>query len=69
MAAVVLFGVALAFSCDFTALKLAGTRIVATLFALDPVIGTIIGVVALSQHLAIATALGICATVVACSCG
>ena len=31
------------FSCDFLALKLAGTRIVATLFALDPLVGTIIG--------------------------
>ena len=58
-------GVALAFSCDFMALKLAGTRIVATLFALDPVIGTIIGVVALSQHLAWTTTLGICAVVAA----
>lgn len=58
-------GVAFAFSCDFTALKLAGTRVVATLFALDPVIGTIVGVVALSQHLVWTTALGIAAIVAA----
>jgi uncharacterized membrane protein len=58
-------GVALAFSCDFTALKLAGTRVVATLFALDPVIGTIIGVVALSQQLVWTTTLGIFAIVTA----
>jgi inner membrane transporter RhtA len=60
-------GVAFAFSCDFTALKLAGTRVVATLFALDPVIGTIVGAVALSQHLVWTTALGIAAIVVACA--
>jgi len=58
-------GVALAFSCDFTALKLAGTRVVATLFALDPVVGTIIGVVALSQQLVWTTTLGIFAIVAA----
>jgi inner membrane transporter RhtA len=58
-------GVAFAFSCDFTALRLAGTRVVATLFALDPVIGTIIGVIALSQHLAATTILGISAIVAA----
>jgi inner membrane transporter RhtA len=58
-------GVAFAFSCDFTALKLAGTRVVATLFALDPVIGSIIGAVALSQDLAWTTTLGIGAIVVA----
>jgi inner membrane transporter RhtA len=58
-------GVALAFSCDFTALKLAGTRVVATLFALDPVIGTVIGVIVLSQHLDWMSTLGIAAIVVA----
>ncbi len=58
-------GVALAFSCDFTALKLAGTRVVATLFALDPVIGAVIGAIALSQFLAWTTTVGIVAIVVA----
>lgn len=52
-------GVGLAFSCDFTALKLAGTRVVATLFALDPAIGALIGALALSQHLTPATLTGI----------
>jgi inner membrane transporter RhtA len=65
LAAAGVIGVALAFSCDFTALKLAGTRVVATLFALDPVIGTVIGVVALSQHLSWTTILGIGAIVAA----
>ncbi len=58
-------GVALAYACDFTALRLAGTRLVATLFALDPVIGTIVGALVLSQHLAVTTILGICAIVAA----
>jgi inner membrane transporter RhtA len=65
LAAAGVIGVALAFSCDFTALRVSGTRVVATLFALDPVIGTIIGVVGLSQHLAWTTVLGICAIAVA----
>jgi inner membrane transporter RhtA len=52
-------GVGLAFSCDFTALKLAGTRVVATLFALDPVIGALWGAILLSQHLSAQTVVGI----------
>ncbi len=44
-------GVGVALSCDFLALKLVGTRVVATLFALDPVIGAVIGALVLSQHL------------------
>ena len=52
-------GVGVAFSCDFTALRLAGTRVVATLFALDPVIGALIGAIALSQQLTLATLAGI----------
>jgi inner membrane transporter RhtA len=58
-------GVGLAFSCDFTALRLAGTRIVATLFALDPAIGALIGTIALSQTLTPATLAGIAAITVA----
>jgi inner membrane transporter RhtA len=65
LAAAGAIGVAVAFSCDFTALKLAGTRVVATLFALDPAIGTIIGVIALSQHLAWASTLGVGAIIAA----
>ena len=52
-------GVGVAFSCDFTALKLAGARIVATLFALDPVFGALMGAAALSQRLSLATVAGI----------
>jgi inner membrane transporter RhtA len=58
-------GVGLAFSCDFTALRLAGTRIVATLFALDPVIGALIGAAALSQHLTPTAIVGIAAITLA----
>jgi inner membrane transporter RhtA len=52
-------GVGLAFACDFVALKLAGTRIVATFFAFDPVIGATIGALALSQALPLASVAGI----------
>ncbi len=52
-------GVGVAFSCDFTALRLVGTRVVSTLFALDPVIGAVIGAVVLSQLLTQQTTLGI----------
>jgi inner membrane transporter RhtA len=59
------FGVGLAFACDFVALKLAGARVVATLFALDPVIGALIGAGALSQNLAPLSVVGITLIVVA----
>lgn len=52
-------GVGVAFSCDFTALRLVGTRVVSTLFALDPVIGAVIGALVLSQLLTQQTTLGI----------
>ena len=58
-------GVGVAFSCDFTALRLAGTRIVATLFALDPVVGALIGAIALSQQITPATVAGIVIVTVA----
>lgn len=38
-----LVGVALPYSFDFVAIRLATARVVATLFALDPVIGAAIG--------------------------
>jgi inner membrane transporter RhtA len=44
------FGVALAFTLDFTAVRLAGAKVVATLFALDPVMGTVVGIAALGEH-------------------
>ena len=58
-------GVGVAFTCDFIALKLTGTRVVSTLFALDPVIGAVIGAVVLSQHLAPQTVVGIAVIAVA----
>jgi inner membrane transporter RhtA len=58
-------GVGVAFSCDFVALKLAGTRIVATLFALDPVLGALIGAAALSQQQPARTLVGIAVIVFA----
>ncbi len=58
-------GVAVALSCDFVALKLIGTRVVSTLFALDPVIGAVIGAVVLSQHLTVQTVAGIAVIAVA----
>ncbi|MEU0939789.1 EamA family transporter [Embleya sp. NPDC005971] len=42
-------GVALAFTLDFTAVRLAGATVVAVLFALDPVAGTLVGVIALGE--------------------
>ncbi len=58
-------GVGVAFSCDFVALKLAGTRVVSTLFALDPVIGAVIGAVVLTQHLTAQAQVGIAVIAVA----
>jgi inner membrane transporter RhtA len=58
-------GVGVALSCDFVALKLIGTRVVSTLFALDPVIGAVIGAVVLSQHLTVQTVAGIVVIAVA----
>lgn len=58
-------GIGVAFSCDFVALRLVGTRVVATLFALDPVVGALVGAVALSQQLDVRTIVGIVVIVVA----
>ncbi|MFD3922784.1 DMT family transporter [Streptomyces sp. NPDC058595] len=44
-------GVALAFSLDFQAVKMATTKVVATLFSLDPVMGALVGAVALAEGL------------------
>lgn len=44
-------GVALAFTLDFQAVKLATTKVVATLFSLDPVMGALVGAVALAEGL------------------
>ena len=47
------------FVCDFTALRLSGARVVATLFALDPVVGAVTGVVLLDESVTPILALGI----------
>ncbi|MFJ9890193.1 EamA family transporter [Streptomyces sp. NPDC091287] len=44
-------GVALAFTLDFQAVKMAGAKVVATLFSLDPVMGALIGSLALAEAL------------------
>ncbi|MFC9004521.1 DMT family transporter [Streptomyces microflavus] len=44
-------GVALAFTLDFQAVKMAGAKVVATLFSLDPVMGALIGALALAECL------------------
>ncbi|WP_257132658.1 MULTISPECIES: EamA family transporter [unclassified Streptomyces] len=44
-------GVALAFTLDFRAVKMAGARVVATLFSLDPLMGALIGALALAESL------------------
>lgn len=52
-------GVAAAFWCDFSALRLLGSQNVSVLFALDPVVGAVAGAVILHQGLDVLTALGI----------
>lgn len=52
-------GVALAFTLDFIAVKISGARVVATLFALDPAIGALVGVIALDESLSVPVAAGI----------
>ncbi|WP_329385498.1 EamA family transporter [Streptomyces sp. NBC_01716] len=44
-------GVALAFTLDFQAVKMATARVVATLFSLDPVMGALVGALALAESL------------------
>jgi len=44
-------GVALAFTLDFQAVKMATAKVVATLFSLDPVVGALIGALALAESL------------------
>ncbi|MEU9185484.1 EamA family transporter [Streptomyces sp. NPDC048484] len=50
-------GVALAFTLDFQAVKMATSKVVATLFSLDPVMGALIGALALALALALAESL------------
>jgi inner membrane transporter RhtA len=54
-----LAGVAFAFTCDLAALRLLEARVVATLFALDPVIGVLLGAALLGQDLGALTVVGI----------
>ncbi|MFD7527252.1 DMT family transporter [Streptomyces sp. NPDC059849] len=51
-------GVALAFSLDFQAVKMATAKVVATLFSLDPVMGALIGALALAESLSAPVLLG-----------
>ncbi|WP_404952200.1 EamA family transporter [Streptomyces sp. ARC12] len=44
-------GVAFAFTLDFRAVKMAGAKVVATLFSLDPLMGALIGALALAESL------------------
>ncbi|MFF8295083.1 DMT family transporter [Streptomyces globisporus] len=44
-------GVALAFTLDFRAVKMAGAKVVATLFSFDPLMGALIGALALAEAL------------------
>ncbi|WP_331761871.1 EamA family transporter (plasmid) [Streptomyces anulatus] len=44
-------GVALAFTLDFRAVKMAGAKVVATLFSLDPLMGALVGALALAESL------------------
>ncbi|MEV7424976.1 MULTISPECIES: EamA family transporter [unclassified Streptomyces] len=46
-----LIGVALAFTLDFLAVRIATAKVVATLFSLDPVMGALVGAVALAETL------------------
>jgi inner membrane transporter RhtA len=53
-------GITATFVSDFFALKFVGSRVVAALFALDPVIGAILGIVVLADPLTWPLGLGIC---------
>lgn len=60
-----LVGVALAFSLDFQAVRLAGTRVVGTLFAVDPAMAALVGALALGDRLPAAALGGIALVVLA----
>lgn len=65
LAASGIIGVTLAFTLDFTAVKLVSARVVATLFSIDPVIGALVGAVILGQTLALGVIVGIVLVVIA----
>lgn len=58
-------GVGIAFLLDYVALRLAGTAVVATLFALDPAIGALLGGLLLADHLTVIALAGVGLVVVA----
>ena len=60
-----LIGVALAFSLDFQAARLAGARVVGTLFAVDPAMAALVGAIALGDRLPVAALGGITLVVLA----
>jgi len=59
LAASGILGVAIAFSLDFLAVRLSSPRVVGTLFAMDPVVGALVGALALGQGLAPVAVVGI----------
>ncbi|MFE4464285.1 DMT family transporter [Oerskovia sp. NPDC056781] len=59
LAASGVLGVALAFSLDFLAVRLSSTRVVGTLFAMDPVMGALVGALALGQSITAPAVTGI----------
>ncbi|MDQ0425651.1 MULTISPECIES: EamA family transporter [Cellulomonas] len=54
-----LLGVALAFSLDFLAVRVSSTRVVGTLFAMDPVTGALVGAALLGDPLGVRAVAGI----------
>jgi inner membrane transporter RhtA len=58
-------GVALTFAFDYQALRFAGPTLVATLFALDPAFGALVGLVTLGQPLALVTCFGLATITIA----
>lgn len=58
-------GVALPFACDYQALRFGGPALVGTLFALDPVAGAVVGLIALGQVLTMSSVFGLSAVCLA----
>lgn len=54
-----LLGVSLAFSLDFLAVRVSSTRVVGTLFAMDPVTGALVGAALLGDPLGVRAVAGI----------
>jgi inner membrane transporter RhtA len=61
-------GVTVTYGADFLALKISTVRLVSVLFALDPVMGVLIGAAFLSESLQAEVLLGVAMVVVAGAC-